>query len=354
MLNDGHPGPVASVAPVVGFTFASRVCLSALVGMAATSAFASQEGEVLASIGEETIDLEDLKSEIATELRAAEFEYNKKHHQLIEATLKKKVRERLLAKFSGDAEVDSVVYLRDEVHAKVSVSDEDVDAFYQQNRARMQERTLEQMAPQIREYLLSDAKARAEVDFYSGLEERYDVSYALEPFRVEIETEGHPSVGPSNAKVTLVEFSDFQCPFCSKFNATLNIIKKKYPEDVRVVFRQFPLAMHADAQKAAEASLCAEAQGKFWQMHDLMFAEQSQLSVDKLKEKAVRLELDSEKFNECLDSAASRDRVLRDVQDGAAFGVSGTPALFINGRPMDGGALPLEAIGEIIDQELKQ
>jgi protein-disulfide isomerase len=153
--------------------------------------------------------------------------------------------------------------------------------------------------------------------------------------------------------VTIVEFSDFQCPFCSRLLPTMEQVKQKYGDKVRIVFRQYPLPMHPNAQKAAEASLCANEQGKFWEMHDAMFKNQQELAVDNLKSKAAALGLKAETFNQCLDSGKYAAQIQGDIKAGSAVGVSGTPAMFINGRFISG-AVPLEQITSVIDDELKR
>ena len=184
------------------------------------------------------------------------------------------------------------------------------------------------------------------------LQDKYKVEYKMEPIRVEVAATG-PAKGPANAPVTIVEFSDFQCPFCSRLTPTIKQVEEKYGNKVRVVFRQYPLPFHQNAQKAAEASLCAADQGKFWEMHDAMFADQNALGVDQLKAKAATLGLNAEQFNSCVDSGKHAATIQADMKDGSAAGVSGTPALFINGRFING-AVPLEQITSVIDDELRR
>jgi protein-disulfide isomerase len=151
-----------------------------------------------------------------------------------------------------------------------------------------------------------------------------------------------------------VEFSDFQCGYCKAVVGTLKEIQKNYAGQVRLVYRQYPIAaIHPDAFKAAEASLCAGAQGRFWELHDMMFEEQGSLKEEDLKVKAARLQLDIAAFNDCLQSGKSANRVKQDLREGSRAGVSGTPALFINGRFLSG-AQPYEEIAKIIDEELKR
>jgi len=168
--------------------------------------------------------------------------------------------------------------------------------------------------------------------------------------RKEVEASG-PARGPENAPVTIIEFADFQCPFCARLVATLDQVINKYGPKVRLVFRQYPLPMHSNAAKAAEASLCAWEQGKFWEMHDAMFENQGELSVENLKAKAAVLGLNTESFNHNLDTGKYTTYVQGDLQAGQNAGVVGTPALFINGRFVNG-AVPFGEITQIVDDEL--
>src|SRR5439155_26577544 len=144
--------------------------------------------------------------------------------------------------------------------------------------------------------------------------------------RAQIATAGFPSRGPADAKVTIVEFSDFECPYCGGLFPTLKQVEKNYAQQVRIVYRQFPLAnIHPHAAKAAEASLCAFEQQKFWEFHDSMFSNQQELSIADLKQRAVDLKLDGAKFNQCLDSGKNAAANQKDIQEGARAGVSGTP-----------------------------
>jgi len=174
----------------------------------------------------------------------------------------------------------------------------------------------------------------------------------IEPVRVHVEATG-PAHGPENAPVTIVEFGDFQCPFSKRLVPTLSQIREKYGDKVRIVFRQFPLDLHDNAAEAAEASLCAHDQGKFWEMHDAMFADQQGLGVENLKAKAAELGLNAEQFNDCMDQGKHAAAVQADIEAGTQAGVGGTPAIFINGRFVNG-SVPLEQITPIIDDELRR
>lgn len=159
--------------------------------------------------------------------------------------------------------------------------------------------------------------------------------------------------GNFNAPITLVEFSDFECPFCGRHYPTVNKILAEYPGKVRLVYKHFPLSFHPNAQKASEAAECAGAQGKFWEYHDILFEKQSSgYSVEKFKTWAEQLGLNTTKFDTCLDSGASAGIVQTDAQEGGAKGVNGTPATFVNGQLVSG-ALPYETFKQIIESELQ-
>ena len=162
--------------------------------------------------------------------------------------------------------------------------------------------------------------------------------------------------GNFNAPITLVEFSDFECPFCEKHFPTLNKILSDYGDKVRLVYKHFPLPFHPNAQKAAESSECASEQGKFWEYHDKLFENLSLgYGLDNFKQWAKDLNLNSEQFNGCLDSGKYAQKVQADFQEGQEVGVKGTPATFINGNLVSG-ALPYEAfeqlIGDLLNEKL--
>jgi protein-disulfide isomerase len=160
-----------------------------------------------------------------------------------------------------------------------------------------------------------------------------------------------PTIGPANAPLTVVAFSEFQCPYCAKGTAVLQRIIEEYGENVRVVFKNFPLPFHKDAMLASEAALAAHAQGKFWDMHDLLFENQRALDKESLVQYATKLGLDMDRFNVDLESHAWRTAVERQMVDGRNAGVKGTPNFFINGRVVKG-AVPFDSMKEVLDEEL--
>ena len=175
------------------------------------------------------------------------------------------------------------------------------------------------------------------------------------PSKVEVSVDDDAVRGSNDAPITIIEFSDFQCPFCEKFfNDTLPELEETYIKTgkVKLVYRDFPLSFHENAQKAAEAAECAKKQGKFWEMHDKIFKNQESLSIDNLKQYAKDLELNSSNFDACLDSGEMESEVQKDFKDGQSYGVTGTPSFFINGIQLVG-AQPFSAFEKIIEEELK-
>ncbi len=307
----------------------------------------------LAVVDGVTITRADLDEFVGDELATLEHQYGSQLFELLEAGVTQAVRQRLLeseASSRGMAVGDLVV---EEIESEITVTEADIVAWYAGNQARLQGRPLETLRGPIRQFLWDEEREARMEEFTRGLAEGHELVLMVEPYRVDFDIEDYPISGPSNAAVTLVEFSDFECPYCNGFAATLDRVKEEYGDKVRLVYKQFPLAqIHADAIKASEASLCAHEQGKFWELHDAMFAEQASLTVVDLKEKAGRLELDQAAFDACLDTGKYAAEVEADLQEGARLGIDGTPAIFVNGRPLVGGAVPFEMLAELIDDEL--
>ncbi|VVB81415.1 Thioredoxin [uncultured archaeon] len=174
------------------------------------------------------------------------------------------------------------------------------------------------------------------------------------PAKADVSAENDAVKGEANAPVTIIEFSDYQCPFCGRVEASLKTVEEKYIKTgkVKLVYRDFPLGMHDKAQKAAEASECAHDQGKFWEYHDKMFANQNALDIFSLKQYAKDVGLDTDKFDKCLDSGEKASEIAKDVADANAAGVTGTPIFFINGVALRG-AQPYNAFETAIEAALK-
>ena len=170
---------------------------------------------------------------------------------------------------------------------------------------------------------------------------------------VNIRTEGSPVLGPASARITIVEFSDFQCPYCAQAVVKMRAVMKAFPTQVKLIFKQYPLEFHSQAGLAAQAAFAAHQQGKFWQLHDLMFANRNDLSRQKILSLASGLGIDMVRFTRDMDSAETKKAVERDEAEGDQVGVEGTPTFFIDGQRYTG-SLEMDAIRPILEAELKK
>lgn len=323
-----------------------------LVPVAATAA--QSDDEVVATVGGKAITLAELEEFLAAQLDQIERE----RHKILEQGLEPLIQLRLLeaeAERRGDTTAQEL--LQSEVESRTQpVTDEQVEAWYQQNASRLQNRPKDQLLPQIKAFLGQQAGAVARQAFVDELREKQEVKVLFEPLRAELELTDATLKGPADAPITLVEFSDFQCPACKSFNPILSQVLDEYGDKIQVAFRQFPLrSIHPQAQPAAEAALCAREQGKFWQIHDAMFADQRSLNPPDLKQLARTLELDGEAFDACFDEGRHRPLIEEDLARGQQLGVSGTPSVFINGREVAPGKVPsYEQMKDIIEDELRR
>jgi len=312
----------------------------------------SDPNKVLAVVNGKSITEGEVRNAATTELQQVQRECQQNEHNLLESKVKQMVQDQMVEAEAKAKGVTKEQLIADGTKAP-AVSDADVDKFYNDNKAQIPPTmTKEQVAPRIKQYLEQQKQAEGKQKFYDTLEAKYKADYRMEPIRVPVESAGFPAQGPTSAPITIVEFSDFQCPFCSRLKPELEQVKAKYGDKVRIVFRQFPLAMHQNAQKAAEAALCANDQGKFWQMHDAMFTDQAGLTPEALKAKAKTIGLNTETFAACLDADKHTKEIQADMAAGSAAGVQGTPAMFVNGRFING-AVPVDDITKVIDEELK-
>jgi predicted DsbA family dithiol-disulfide isomerase len=279
------------------------------------------------------------------------LELRQREDQLRRGGLEELIAQVLLERAAAARAVSVEEFTRTEITEKSQVSPAEARTFYEANRARFGTSSEAEAIQQIVEGLGGQRQRERRAAFARELRDTYPVEVLLEPFRVAVETGPGPVRGKPDAPVTIVEFSDFQCPFCVRARPTVSRVQEVYGDQVRFAFRHFPLAFHEQAQKAGEAAACAGDQDKFWEMHDRLWESPGRLQPAALKEHAVVLGLDGEAFGQCLDSGRHASVVEEDAAAGSQLGVSGTPAFFINGRPLVG-AQPFEAFAEIIDEEI--
>jgi protein-disulfide isomerase len=311
----------------------------------------ASRGQVLATVNGVAIT----RAEVEDALGASLAKVEEQAYELRRDQLDEMIATRLLeaeAKTRGIT-VDQLV--DQEVAGKVAaVSAADVDAFVKINRNRIQGDPA-QLTPQITAYLRAQRENERRQEYVDGLRKaaKVDVQLAAPPvFRATVATDGFPSRGPADAPVTIVEFSDFHCPFCRSAQPTLNALAAKYPGKLRFVYRHFPLdSLHPQARRASEASWCAAEQRRFWEFHDRIYANGPDASEETIKRLAGEAGLDTAALTSCLASGRASEAVEKDVEEGTRHGVTGTPGFFVNGRSLSGNQ-PLETFVKVIDEEL--
>lgn len=308
---------------------------------------------IVATVNGENITLADLDREGASQLRQVRKQAIEQEHAVRQGVLEAVVAQRLVQAEAKKRGLTEEELIKVEVEDKLSAPTEaQLREFYANNQARMPG-PYEQVKDQIGAYLQGQGAQGKLIEYLQQLKSGAQVALTLPPPqmpRVEVEAVG-PSKGPAGAPVTMVVFSDFECPYCARSKEVIDQVVREYGDRVRIVFRDFPLPFHANAPKAAEAALCANEQGKFWEFHDHLFAHQDKLEPAALKEAARTLGLDGGAFDDCLDGGTMTATVEKNLEAGREAGVTGTPAFFINGLPLEG-AQPYEAFKQALDLEL--
>ncbi len=298
----------------------------------------------------------ELEEVVKGETRRLDAEHQEQLYKLRKAGLDSIVNKKLVEEKAKAAGLSPEELLRKELASQLTPpTEEELKKLYDQAKAAGQPLPeFAQVKPEIERYVMQQKQQEAMKRYYDKLRAEAKVEVLLPPYkpaRVEVAAVG-PSKGPQAAPITIVEFSDFQCPYCVKAEGTVKQVLDTYGDKVRLVYRDYPLPFHDKAEKAAEAAKCAADQGKYWEMHDKLFADQQALDLAALKKSAGELKLDQAKFDKCLDSGEKAKLVTDDKKAGEAAGVNGTPAFFVNGMLLSG-ALPFESFKTIIDSELK-
>ncbi len=309
--------------------------------------------QVVANAGGQEITAEEV--EAGLNIQAAQLE--EQLYQLRRQRLDALVADRLITQEAARRALTVEVLLSAEVSAKVApVSEQEVEAFYQANQAQMRGADPATIRPQIKSYLFNQRLNAQRETFVQGLraQSKVVINLPLPRLRLRAASKGAPFKGGVNAPVTIIEFSDFHCPFCVKAQATLTQVLARYGDKVKLVYRDLPLEqLHPQARRAAEAARCADEQGKFWPYHDKLYANGTDTSTEKLKALAQAVELDVAAFESCLLSGKQQAAIQQSVEEATQLGLNGTPAFLINGRYFSG-AQPLETFVRVIEEELAQ
>jgi protein-disulfide isomerase len=316
-------------------------------GLLALVLAGSAAAEPVATVGSMTITREQLEAHVKPQL----IELDSQRFDVLQQGLDELVADDLLAQEAKTRGVTVDALVAQEITAKVAAPPpEEVQKLYDANKDKLGGATLEQTKDRIVEFLTSQAAAQARENYVQSLKAKYKTTVLLRPPVIAVGDGGRPARGPATARVTIIEFSDYECPYCKRAEEVVNEVVKAYGDKVRFVYRDYPLPFHANARPAAEAAACAEGQGKFWEYHAKLFAAPN-LTEATLKQVAGEVGLNQAKFDECLAKSQFTSVVEKDIADATAVGVRGTPAFFVNGRMLSG-AQPFEKFKEIIDQEL--
>ena len=306
----------------------------------------------VANVDGERISLQDLQEASGEPLAKLEEQaYQLKHEKL-----QQMIDDRLLEKEARRRGIPLQSLMDSEVNSKAAaVTPEEIHRVYELNKAQLQ-RPETEVADQLRSLLREQRIATRRHEFAQSLQANAKVAVYLDPpapFRAHVGVIG-PSRGAPEAAVTIVEFEDFQCPFCKKAQDTVQEVLARYKDKVRLVHRDFPLQpLHPASIKAHEAARCAEEQGKFWEYRDLLYQNAPAAGPEQLTTYARKLGLNPDDFNKCVDSGKFKTVVQRDEDEGERLGLTGTPAFFINGRLLSG-AQPESAFTRMIDEELNK
>jgi protein-disulfide isomerase len=338
-------------------TMRKMLFLTALVSLFACSAAPAQQTEVAARIGNRDVTVKELDDRWRADDAASQSEATQKLYDGRRAALDAIVSDMLLAEAAKAQGLTADAYAAAEIGKRVKpVTDADVVTFYQGNINQMQGRSLDLMAPAINRFLTDQQRETARQALLAELRKKGpEVRVMFDAPRREVTIAAtDPSIGRANAPVTLIEFSDFQCPFCQRVEPTLKKVRETYGDKIRIVWKDFPLTqIHPQAFKASEAAHCAGDQGKYWEYHDRLFGNQQALHPDDLKKHAGDLGLNATTFAACLDSSKYGERVRDGVAEGTRLGVNSTPTIYVNGRMLSG-AQPYEAFVTVIDEELSR
>lgn len=298
---------------------------------AAPASTAADRARVLATVNDKQITMGNIEDS----LRPLIFNVQEQVYTLRKQDLELKINDTLLTQEAQKKSITTRALLETEVSAKVPrVTDAEAQTFYNENKERISG-DFAQTKAQIIQYMQEQREQEATLAFAGQLRRASKIETNLtapESPAFTIATDDQPVKGTANALVTVVAFTDFECPSCARQHPVLDQIVNEFGDRVRLVVRDFPLSQHANARKAAEAAEAAREQGKYWEYATVLFRNQSALGVDKLRQYATEVGLDRARFDASLDSGKFAEKVQRDMVDGRRLGISGTPTLYVNGK----------------------
>jgi predicted DsbA family dithiol-disulfide isomerase len=327
-----------------------RTLLVTGVAVALYAAGANAAGDqhsVLATVGNYKITEQEVDGRLRAQLASLEIQL----YEVKKSAVEEMADDYLLQQAAKKAHLSVDAYLKRELDAKVAEpSDADVHKVYEALNPQFRD-PYDQAKPGLIAGLKDKERQQLRQELMAKLRAGHGLKILLKAPRFEVDVASHPFAGAAGAPVTIVEFEDFQNPYCRRAEETLKQVRARYGDKLRVVFADFPLSITQYAVGAAEAARCANEQGQFWPFHDTLLADQSKLAPADLKALAVKLKLDAAKFNDCFDKKKYDKDVQKDVEQGKSLGLEGAPAFFINGRPILG-PQAADKFDQIIDEEL--
>jgi protein-disulfide isomerase len=334
----------------IGLWTTIGVALLTVAVVACAQEPAVSEDPAVAMIGEEVITESELEALAGPSLVALRQQI----YQAKVAQLEAEIYQRLVRDAAAAEGVTEAEYRRMRVDQMVGEPDEgEIVKVMSQYRSQLAEDDLQARA-QIEQALRQREMQRLSAELKDTLFAEAGVRILLSPPRVEVAIpDGTPTRGTSGAPIVMVEYTDYQCPFCSRVQPTLEALMERYEGKVLHVFKNLPLPNHPQAQLAGEAALCAHDQNKFWEFHDWLFANQRTMNRDGMVAAAGELGIDGEAFTACIDAGVHRARVRSDMNEARSFGITGTPGFLVNGRVISG-AQPLEEFEAVFDEELER
>lgn len=320
------------------------VCLGTVTTSSSYGQTSTDSSNVVARVDGNTLTMADLQHEEGGKLLQAEYQYYLNQRKVLEEL----IDNQLLADEAKRRNISLDQLLNAEVYKGVKDPTEDqLEVYYEGlDTQEPYDAVRADVLAHIRE--LRRAKARAA--FVENLRNQAKIDVLLMPPSADFSIANAYTKGSQDAPVVLVEFADYECPYCQKVNPQLQQLKKEYGDKVALVYKDFPLPMHHSSEKAAEAARCAGEQGKFWEYHDVLFYSRL-LDVDALKEHARVLKLDSDKFDTCLDSGSQAAAVKQDLDEAKSLGLTGTPSFFVNGHFFSG-VVDYALLKDMVNQQL--
>jgi protein-disulfide isomerase len=310
------------------------------------SAVAQKSTDVVAEVGSLKLTMSDLEQQESSKLLQARFDF----YQAESKALEDLIDTTLLAQKASSENLTVDQLLEREVKSHIQDPTEDQMRVYYEGLET--EQPYEAVRGKILEKIRAVRTNKARVAYIKALREQSTVYVALTPPSTVVDLGNADVAGSKDAPVMLVEFADYECPYCQKVAPAIKKLQGDLGSKLAVVYKDFPLPMHAHAEKAAEAVRCAGKQGQFWAFHDQLFSSK-ELDVDQLKAQARALKLDSPAFDKCLDAGETAAAVQHDREQGLRLGLSGTPSFFVNGHFLSG-ALDYAALRKVVDQQLAQ